>query len=129
MSAAVIDLDDRRPPAVTYTVSITQWHNGKIAIYVDGTADDPENRRRVAVAMREAADALFEDADERRRDEAPILRASHVESRIARNAKIVRMRAAGMTYPAIAAQVGLCKQRVRHICERAKLRAELEGKR
>lgn len=56
-TADILSLNDHRPP-VSYRIDITQWWDGRMSVWVRDIADDPENRTRLAVALRQAADMV-----------------------------------------------------------------------
>lgn len=58
MSVIPLFSGKRKPPRVTYTVTITQGYDGYLAVEVSGVGDDGEDRRRTAEALRAAADLI-----------------------------------------------------------------------
>lgn len=57
MGSNIVSLSDRRPP-ITYTVRLRHHYDGSMAIWVQDVADTPEDRRKVADALRAAADQI-----------------------------------------------------------------------
>lgn len=62
MTHNILDLLPRLP-AVTYTIKISQRHDGSMSIYVNDVTESDENRIRIASALRRAADAIENPED------------------------------------------------------------------